>query len=111
MGPILVVIVTPGGDLLASALDRGKHVCVQALVAQQAVDRFDDANLERLAGTDEVESHASAPGPLVKRPGIELRAIVHGDCSWHRTMGWLYCFGLGACIVKIEGAGGIRSQT
>jgi hypothetical protein len=32
---------------------------VQALVAQPAVERFDDAVLDRLAGTDEVELHSS----------------------------------------------------
>ena len=53
-----------------------KPMSVQTLVAELAVEALDEAVLDRLARTDEVELDASAVGPSVERSTGEFRPIV-----------------------------------
>ena len=54
MRPPMIVVVAPCVDGLACFSQREEHVLVEALIAQFAVERFDEGILHRLAGFDVV---------------------------------------------------------
>jgi hypothetical protein len=56
-----------------------EHLHVQALVAQLAIEAFDEAVLHRSSWPDEVQVHTVSISPVVQRLRRELGAVVHGD--------------------------------
>jgi hypothetical protein len=84
--PALVVEAAPRFDLGPGVGKRQEPVCVEALVAQATVERFDEGIVGRLAGPGEVERDAILVGPAVERLRDELGAIIHPD-ALGRTAG------------------------
>src|SRR5437764_8514795 len=54
-------------------------VLVQAFVAELAIEALDVRVLDRLAGTDEAQTHAHLIGPGIEHLAFELRPMLHGD--------------------------------
>ena len=54
---------------------------VEAFIAQLAVERFDEGILDRLAGCDEAQLHATLVRPAQHRLAGQLRAVVGRDPS------------------------------
>lgn len=52
---------------------------VQAFVAQPIIDGFYERVVSGLSGPTEVQVHPVDVRPVIKRPGDELRPIVHPD--------------------------------
>ena len=73
--PDSVVVVAPEGDLSARVIQGVEDLLVQQLVAQAAVEAFDEGILLRLAGIDAVPGNVVLIGPLQDGPTGELRPI------------------------------------
>lgn len=58
MGPLGVVLDTPGFDLLAGVAQRKEPVLVQTLAAEPAVEALDEGVMHRLVGFDEPQGDA-----------------------------------------------------
>jgi hypothetical protein len=63
-------------SILVRAPSTRSNTRVQAFFAQRAVQALDERVLGRLAGIDEVERHAVAVRPAMKRLARELRPVV-----------------------------------
>ena len=59
MGPARIVVDAPRLDLLACILDRRELMHVQALVAEPAVEGFNEGILHGFARPDEIQLHAA----------------------------------------------------
>lgn len=57
-------------------LERRELVHVQALIAQTAVEGFDEPVLGRFARTDEVELHAAAVASLIESLRCKFRSVI-----------------------------------
>ena len=79
MGPAGVVVDPPGLDDLAGIVEIEEPVLVEAFIAEPPVEGFDKGVLGWLAGLDEIEPHAIAPGPFVERLAGHLGAVVQDD--------------------------------
>ncbi|SSP03799.1 Uncharacterised protein [Acinetobacter baumannii] len=77
--PDVVVVDAPAFDDGAGLGQGGEDLLVQALVAEPAVEAFDEAILLRLARRDVMPGHAGAVGPLEDRPAGHLRPVVADD--------------------------------
>ena len=73
--PDSVVVVAPEGDLSARVIQGVEDFLVQQLVAQAAVEAFDEGILLRLAGIDVVPGNVVLIGPLQDGPTGERRPI------------------------------------
>ena len=79
MGPMVIVIVTPGRDQRLGVRDGFKAVHVEALVSEAAVETFDKCVLHGLAGPNEVQRNAATVGPFVERLRREFSAVIDRD--------------------------------
>lgn len=74
-----IVVMATSGDVLASVPERSEPGQVQALVPELSVQRLDEGILDRLAGFDEAQPHASAFRPLEHRAAGAFRPVVEND--------------------------------
>src|ERR1700679_2765088 len=79
MWPDFVVVSTPILHLRTCVVKTHEPVCVQALRAEFAVERFDEAIIRRLAWPREVEDDAPLIGPQIEIARDELRALIDTD--------------------------------
>lgn len=79
MGPVVVVIVSPGRDDPLGVGEAQEPVLVEALVPEAPVKALDLAVLHGTAGINEVQVHAVFERPLVQGPAGELRAVAHAE--------------------------------
>jgi hypothetical protein len=66
--------------LFACIVDGEEHLGVEALITEFAVEALNEAVLEGLPGTDEIEFHAVLVRPGVQRPARKLGAVVDVNC-------------------------------
>jgi hypothetical protein len=76
VGPHFVIVLLPSGQNDASLPHRGEQRLVQALIAQLAVEAFNESVLLRLAGRDVVPADTAVLGPGQHRAAGQLCAIV-----------------------------------
>src|SRR5262249_35302262 len=81
VGTILVVVESPGFDLLPSVGQRGELLDVQAFVAQTTVEAFDECVFHGLPGVNEIELYAAPISPILESSRCELGTVVHRDRS------------------------------
>ena len=74
-----VVIDPPTFDSLIGFFHRIEPAYVQTLVAEQPVERFDEAVVDRRTGSAEVNPNPTMIGPEVEHPTRELAAVVRED--------------------------------
>ena len=81
MRPDGVVIVAPKGDLAAGVVQRVEDLLVQQLIAQAAVEAFDEGVLLGLAGIDVVPGDVVLVCPLQDGATGELGAVITDDAG------------------------------
>src|SRR5665213_3417984 len=77
--PASVVVLAPGLDRPASFGERLEDMLVEALVAEAAVEAFDEGVLRRLPWLDVVQAYSMRSSPRKHRKARHLRAVVHDD--------------------------------
>src|SRR6202035_5693290 len=78
-----------GLDLPLGVVEVSEDLRVEALVAEAALERLDEAVFRGLARRREVELHAALVGPDVERLRSELRPVVRRDHLGQATCGRL----------------------
>ncbi len=76
--PLGVVVAPPFLELDPRLGERGEQRFVQELIAQAAIEAFDESILLRLAWIDVVPCETEALRPAEHRQAVELGAIVRG---------------------------------
>lgn len=66
MWAMVMAVISPSLQYPSHVIEGGKLMDVQQLMAELAVERFDEAVLDRLAWPEEVELHAAQVAPLVE---------------------------------------------
>lgn len=79
MRPDIVVIVSPKGQLAPCIVQAVEHSLVQELVAQAAVEAFDDGILLRLSRVDVMPLDIVVVCPFQDRPAGELGAVTPSE--------------------------------
>ena len=74
-----VVVVAPSMDLQLRVREIGEDFSVQALVAEAALERLDEAIFRGLARRGEVELHVAFEGPRVECLRREFSSVVRRD--------------------------------
>jgi len=77
--PTTVVVFTPVGQLPLCVEERNEVMFVKAFVAKPPVEAFDERVLRRLAGLNEMQSHAAIVSPSKHGEAPHLRAVVEYD--------------------------------
>src|SRR5258706_13887503 len=76
---MLIIIPSPGIDLLFGILDRLEPMSVQALLAELPVEGFVDGIVRGLASAVEVDLHVVRVRPKIHFPPGELPSLVTRD--------------------------------
>lgn len=76
MWTVVVVVVLPNLQFLPGIVQRDEFVDVEELVAQPAVERFDQAIIRGLSGTGVVEFDPPQIRPFVQRFRGKFRPVV-----------------------------------
>ena len=76
MGTLLIIVLSPGFDLLSGIGQGQEPRCIQTFLTKAAVKRLDKRIVRGLPGPGEVEFHFVPVRPLVQDAADELRAIV-----------------------------------
>jgi hypothetical protein len=74
-----VVIGSPHPEFCANVSERKEDARIQQLVAQPAMERFDEFILHWLAGPDETQLHSIVMSPAIHDCTGELGAVVNGN--------------------------------
>ena len=72
MWPDGVIVIAPEGDLAAGIIQGVEDLLAQQLVAQAAIEAFDEGVLLRLAGIDAMPGNVVLVGPFQDGPTGEL---------------------------------------
>ncbi|MNX73024.1 hypothetical protein D3C86_1044010 [compost metagenome] len=72
----MIILVTPGGDLVPGFLERQEPVGVQALVPKTPVEELDVGVVRGLSGPGEVQRDAVLVSPAGQHLGDELKVVV-----------------------------------
>ena len=78
----MVVMRTPALDDLACIIEAGEPVQIKAVLAELAMEAFDERILSWFARLNEVQLHFGAPRPTEHRFARELWSIVAHQCLW-----------------------------
>ena len=87
MGPLAVVLLAPGCQSTPDIVQRPEPACVEALVAQPAVEALDVAVLHRAARLDVHQADLPVFGPADHAPRGELRPVVRAHVLGPATLG------------------------
>ncbi len=79
MRPVLIVIDSPGFNLLSGIVQRDEHLRVQTLVSKSAVDTLDHRILHGFTRSDEIELDPMFVCPGVKRLRGKFGAVVYPE--------------------------------
>jgi hypothetical protein len=69
----------PTARSCAARLRANEELLIEALLAQAAVERFDERILNRFARFDELQLHLALAGPYIHHPTGKLRAVVRWE--------------------------------
>src|ERR1700678_3972582 len=85
VGSLAVVLLTPGCQSTPNIVQRSEPTCVEALVAQPAMEALDVAVLHRAARLDVHQPNLPVFGPADHPARSELRPVVRAHVLWPAT--------------------------
>ena len=81
MWSVVVVILHPFFGNFAELIEVLELVCVQYILAESAIEPFDERILHGASRLDVLNDDAVLSAPIDKHPAGELRAVVNADFS------------------------------